>query len=116
MLNQLTISEFQSRLGKREVSCREAMQACLDRIRKVDGRIKAFISYDEADALAQAEAADRLAAEGRGKDFPLLGVPVGIKDVIAVKRQPLNCASRILGNYVSPYDATVISRLKEAGA
>ena len=47
---------------------------------------------------------------------PLLGVPVGVKDVIAVKGQPLNCGSKILGNFVSPYDATVIEKLKAAGA
>src|ERR1051325_2319088 len=116
MVNQLTISEFQSKLAKREISSHDAMQACLARIRKVDGQIKAFISYDEADAMAQADAADRLAAEGRAKDLPVLGVPIGIKDVIAVKGQPLNCGSRILGKFVSPYDATVISRLKAAGA
>ncbi len=115
-LNQLTISEFAARLAKREVTCRQAMQSCLEQIRKVDGQIKAFISYDEADALAQAETADRLASSGTTKDLPLLGVPVGIKDVIAVKGQPLNCGSRILGKYVSPYDATVIAKLKAAGA
>src|SRR5690349_21481949 len=116
MLNQLTISEFARKLAKREVTCKDAMQACIDRVRKVDGQIKAFISYDEADAMAQAEAADRLAAQDRTKDLPLLGVPIGIKDVIAVKGQPLNCGSRILGKFVSPYDATVINRLKAAGA
>ena len=47
---------------------------------------------------------------------PLLGVPVGVKDVIAVKGQPLNCGSKILGKFVSPYDATVIEKLKAAGA
>jgi aspartyl-tRNA(Asn)/glutamyl-tRNA(Gln) amidotransferase subunit A len=116
MLGQLTISEFRSKLASREISCRQTMQACLDRIGKVDGQIKAFISYDEADALAQADAADRLMASGEGNDLPLLGVPIGIKDVIAVKGQPLNCGSRILGKFISPYDATVIRRLKAAGA
>src|SRR5215510_13301953 len=116
MLNQLTISELTARLAKREVTCRETMQACLDRIRKVDGQIKAFISYDEVDALAQADAADRLLTQGPQKDLPLLGVPVAIKDVIAVKGQPLNCGSRILGKYISPYDATVINKLRAAGA
>ena len=59
MLNQLTISELAARLTRREVSAREATQACLDRIERVDGKIRAFISYDAADALAQADAADR---------------------------------------------------------
>src|SRR5262245_1712623 len=113
MLNQLTISELAAKLAKREVSCRETMQASLEQIKPVDPRIQAFISYDQADALAQADAADRVLASGAAKSLPLLGVPVGIKDVIAVKNQPLNCGSKILGKYVSPYDATVISKLKE---
>src|SRR5262249_49352292 len=116
MLNQLTISDFSAKLAKREITCHDVMQACLDRIRQVDGQIKAFISVDEQDALRQAEEADRLAAQGKARELPLLGVPVGIKDVIAVKDQPLNCGSRILGNFVSPYDATVIQKLKAAGA
>ena len=114
MLNELTISELGEKLASRETSSREATQACLDRVRQIDSRIHAFISYDTEDALAQANAADkRLAA---GEKAPLLGVPIGIKDVIAVKNQPLTCGSKILGNFVSPYDATVIEKLKAAGA
>jgi aspartyl-tRNA(Asn)/glutamyl-tRNA(Gln) amidotransferase subunit A len=117
MLNQLTISELVAKLKRREVSARAATQACLDRIQRVDGEIKAFISYDAADALAQADSADRALASGQTHDDqPLLGVPVGVKDVIAVKGQPLNCGSKILGNFVSPYDATVTEKLKAAGA
>jgi aspartyl-tRNA(Asn)/glutamyl-tRNA(Gln) amidotransferase subunit A len=117
MLNQLTVSQLVARLARREVSSREAMGACLDRIRGVDERIGAFISYDAADALAQAEAADEALAGGQtDAQRPLLGVPIGVKDVIAVKGQPLNCGSRILGKFVSPFDATVIEKLKAAGA
>ena len=114
MLNQLTISGLTARLARREVSAREATQACLDQIQRVDGKIHAFISHDAADALAQADAADREIAAGVNK--PLLGVPIAIKDVLAVKGQPLNCGSRILGNFISPYDATAIEKLKAAGA
>ena len=117
MLNQLTISELAARLARREISAREVMQSCLDQIARVDGKIHAFISHNDADALAQAEAADRLLARGgRNAGRPLLGVPVAIKDVIAVKNQPLNCGSKILGQFVSPYDATVVEKLKAAGA
>ena len=117
MLNQLTISELAAKLAKREVSAREAMQSCLDQIARVDGKIHAFISHDAADALAQADAADKLLAQdGRGASRPLLGVPVAVKDVLAVKNQPLNCGSKILGKFISPYDATVIEKLKAAGA
>ena len=114
MLNQLTISELTAKLDRREVSAREATQACLDQIARVDGQVKAFLSYDAADALAQADAADKQIKADVQK--PLLGVPIAIKDVLAVKNQPLKCASKILGDYVSPYDATAIEKLKAAGA
>jgi aspartyl-tRNA(Asn)/glutamyl-tRNA(Gln) amidotransferase subunit A len=116
MLNQLTISELRTQLARRDVSARGAMQACLDRVTAVDPKIHAFLSWDEADALAQADAADKVLASGVPADKPLLGVPIGVKDVLAVKGQPLNCSSKILGNFVSPYDATVIRKLREAGA
>ena len=116
MLNQLTISELAARLAKREVSAREAMQSCLDRIARVDGNIHAFISHDVNDALAQADAADKELAKGGHAARRLLGIPVAVKDVIAVKNQPLNCGSKIPGKFVSPYDATVVEKLKAAGA
>ncbi len=115
MLNTLTISELAAKIGRREVSAREAMQACLDRIQKVDERIHAFISYDAADALAQADAADQARARGE-THRPLLGVPIALKDVIAVRGQPLNCGSKILGKFISPYSATVVEKLQAAGA
>src|SRR6202161_27155 len=115
MLNQLTISQLADKLGRREVSSRQAMQACLDQIQKVEGRIHAFISYDAADALAQADAADQAMAHGAAP-HPLRGVPIALKDVIAVRGQPLNCGSKILGKFVSPYSATVVEKLQAAGA
>jgi len=117
MLNELTISELTNRLARREISARELTQACLDRIARVDGTIHAFISHNPADALAQADVADReLAAGVNYAQKPLLGIPIAIKDVLAVKDHPLNCGSKILGKYISPYDATVIEKLKTAGA
>jgi aspartyl-tRNA(Asn)/glutamyl-tRNA(Gln) amidotransferase subunit A len=91
------------------------MLDCLDQIQRVDGRLHAFLSYDAADAMAQAGQADQALASGAA-DKPLLGVPIAIKDVIAVRGQPLSCASKILGNFVSPFSATVIEKLREAGA
>ena len=90
------------------------MKACLARIKAVEPRVDAFLSYDENDALAQAKASDERRASGKALG-PLDGVPVGIKDLIAVKGHPLSCASKILKPYDSPYDATVITRLKAAG-
>ncbi|MEY2466612.1 MAG: aspartyl-tRNA(Asn)/glutamyl-tRNA(Gln) amidotransferase subunit, partial [Verrucomicrobiota bacterium] len=117
MLNQLTISELTAKLARRETSARETVQACLDQIGRVDKEVHAFLSYDIADALAQAEAADKLLADGATHaQKPLLGVPIAMKDVLAVKGHPLNCGSKILGKFISPYDATVTEKLKAAGA
>src|SRR6185369_7498958 len=103
--NQLSISGLVAGLARREVSSRAVTQACLDQIARVDGRLRAFISFDAADALAQANAADAALAHGvTHSQRPLLGVPVALKDVLAAKGEPLNCGSKILGNFVSPYD------------
>lgn len=116
-INQLTISELTQKLGRKEVSAREVMQACLERVERVDRPLHAFVGLDAADALAQADAADRALAEGvTHAERPLLGVPIGIKDVIAVKGQPLHCCSKILENFIAPYDATVIEKLRANGA
>jgi aspartyl-tRNA(Asn)/glutamyl-tRNA(Gln) amidotransferase subunit A len=115
MLHQLTTWQLAAKLARRDVSARQAMQACLDQIQRVDGRLHAFLSCDAGDALAQADAADQaLAAGAAGR--PLLGVPIAIKDVIAVRGQPLRCGSKILGQYISPYSATVVDKLRAAGA
>ena len=114
MLNQLTISELRTKLSKKAASAKEVVQACLDQIKRVDPQVRAFLSVDEKDALAQAESADRAIAAGLPQ--PLLGVPIAIKDVLSVKGQPLQCGSKILDKFVSPYDATVIAKLRKAGA
>src|SRR5881394_4164582 len=100
MPNRLTLSELIVRLAKRQVSARETMQACLDRVKRVDGQIHAFLSHDADDALAQADAADRALASGATHAArPLLGVPISLKDVLAVRGQPLGCASKILAGF-----------------
>ena len=115
MLNQLTTWQLAAKLARREVSARQAMQDCLDQIQRVDGRLRAFLSCDAGDALAQADLADRALAAGEA-GRPLLGVPIALKDVIAVRGQPLNCGSKILGKFISPYSATVVEKLQAAGA
>ena len=114
MPHTLSIHELTAQLAAKKLTAREAAQSCLDRIAAVDGRLNAFNSLSADDALAQADAADAALAAGESK--PLLGVPIAIKDVIAVKDHPLTCSSKILGDYSSPYEATVIGKLRDAGA
>ena len=108
-------TELSQDLQAGTVSSVEITQAMIDRINAVDKQVHAFLHMDEQDALAQAKASDERRAKGECVS-PLDGVPVGMKDVIAVKDQPLTAASKILENYRSPYDATVVRKLKEAGA
>ena len=113
-LNQLTIVEAQAKLRKREISARDLTRACLDRIGVVEPKLNAFITVSEREALAQADAADQRLANGDAP--PLCGIPLGIKDIYATKGVKTTCASRILENFVPPFDATVIARLRAEGA
>ncbi len=116
-MEYLPVTELRARLQRRALSACELVQATLDRVAAVDPRVGAFLECDAADALAQAAAADRGLAEGVSeREKPLLGIPVGLKDVIAAAGQRLTCGSKILGGFVSPYDATVVERLRAAGA
>ena len=117
MPHTLTIAQLTDQLANKKLSSREATQACLERIDDVDHRLNAFINLNPEQALAQADTADTAIAQGRTHaEQPLLGVPIAIKDVIAVQDQPLNCASKILGNFNSPYESTVAGKLRKAGA
>jgi aspartyl-tRNA(Asn)/glutamyl-tRNA(Gln) amidotransferase subunit A len=102
-------------LAARKLSAVELAQECISRVRTTDSRIRAFISIDESDILSRARAADERRAAGALRG-PLDGIPVGIKDVIAVRSQPLTCGSRMLEKFVSPYDATATLGLERAGA
>ncbi len=114
-LHYRTIAELAAALEAREVSAVELAQAVIARAAAVEPRVRAFNSADPADALAQAAASDARRAAGQARG-PLDGIPIGFKDVIAVKDQPLTASSKMLANFVSPYDATVTARLKAAGA
>jgi aspartyl-tRNA(Asn)/glutamyl-tRNA(Gln) amidotransferase subunit A len=110
-----TIAELADALASRRLSSVELMQAVIARTKAVDSRVRAFNSFDETDALNQARASDARRAAGQARGT-LDGIPVGLKDVIAVDGQPLTASSKILANFVSPYDSTVASKLKNAGA
>lgn len=107
-LPALNIAELQTLLRRHEVSPREVLEALRSRIAEVDPEIDAYLSIDFDDALQEAERAD--------VNLPLGGVPIAIKDIISVAGQPCTCASKILANYRAPYDATVVRKLKAAGA
>lgn len=113
-LNRLTITELSGRMAAGDCSAAEVTADVLSAIDALDARIGAYLTVDRDDALAQAQAAD--AARAAGKRHPLLGVPIAIKDLLNVKGQPCTCSSKILEGYIAPYDATVVARLRAAGA
>ncbi|NBB79705.1 MAG: Asp-tRNA(Asn)/Glu-tRNA(Gln) amidotransferase subunit GatA [Verrucomicrobia bacterium] len=110
-----TITELAAALEAGETSSVALTQAVIDRKEAMDGRVKAFLSSAPADALAQAQSSDARRAAGQSLG-PLDGIPIGIKDTLAVQDQPLGCASKMLDGYVSPFDATCIAKLRAAGA
>src|SRR5438876_2989090 len=107
-LPALNIADLQSLLRRREVSPREVLDALQARIEDIDPKVEAYLSIDFEAAAREAEKVD--------VDLPLGGVPIAIKDIINLAGQPCTCASKILRNYRSPYDATVIRKLRAAGA
>ncbi len=113
-MHQPTISQAKHQLLEKKYSAVELLDAVYKRIDAVDGQVKAYIHLTRDIAHQQAKEADQKLAAG--EDAPLLGVPIAIKDLICMKDTPTTCASHILENFVSPYDATVVQRLKAAGA
>jgi aspartyl-tRNA(Asn)/glutamyl-tRNA(Gln) amidotransferase subunit A len=109
----LTIHELHERLSKGEISSQVVTEVLLERIKKIDPRIKAYLSVTEKEAMEQAKEADALIAAG--KTSLLTGIPLAIKDNMCTQGIKTTCASRILENFVPPYDATVVKRLKDRG-
>jgi aspartyl-tRNA(Asn)/glutamyl-tRNA(Gln) amidotransferase subunit A len=107
-LPALSIADLQSLLRRREVSAREVIDALPARIEEADREIGAYLSLDIEAATKEAEKAN--------PDLPLGGVPIAIKDIINVMGQPCTCASKVLQSYRATYDATVICKLRAAGA
>jgi aspartyl-tRNA(Asn)/glutamyl-tRNA(Gln) amidotransferase subunit A len=103
-----TIPELRQKLSKGEIRSREVVDQLAARVEAVDPKLKAYLHVDADKARAEADKADT--------SLPLGGVPIAIKDVINVQGDPCTCASQILQGYVAPYDATVITKLRNAGA
>lgn len=118
-LADLNVVEALQGLKEKRFSSRELIEACLERIRKLDPTIKAFLTVCEKEALLMGQKADRLIAQKGPKAFlakSLLGVPYSAKDVFCTKNIRTTASSRVLANYLPPYSATAVERLEGAGA
>jgi aspartyl-tRNA(Asn)/glutamyl-tRNA(Gln) amidotransferase subunit A len=113
-LNQLTIKQASEKLAKGEITSLELTNACLARVKEVDDKVKACLTVCEKEALIDAGIADKRREKGEKGD--LLGIPCLIKDNILTKAVRTTAASKILENYIAPFDATVVKKLKDAGA
>lgn len=113
-LNTLTIKEAHERLQKGEIFATELTQACLKEIERIDPNIKAFLRLTGEKALQAAERVDEKIRKGK-KIGPLEGIPMALKDNLCTRGLIASSASKILEDYLPPYDATVVAKLKEAG-
>nr|VFJ65312.1 MAG: aspartyl/glutamyl-tRNA(Asn/Gln) amidotransferase subunit A [Candidatus Kentron sp. FW] len=108
-----SLSELSAILHTREISSEELTRFFLTRIKRIDPSLNSFITITESSALEQARAADRCIATG--DNTPLTGIPVVHKDIFCTHDIKTTCGSRMLENFVAPYDATVVARIKSAG-
>ena len=113
MLTELTASDLSRLISAREVGCVEVATAFLDRMEALDPKVGAFITVDRDSALLQAAHAQSLVEKGEAG--PLTGIPIALKDNLSTEGLETTCGSRILKGYVPPFDATVVSLVKQAG-
>jgi len=113
-LHKLTLADLQKKFTAGEVTACDIVQAYTLRINQVEPKVKAYITQTKDTAMAQAEALDEK-LKGWRRTMPLTGMPVAIKDNICTEHVPTTCASRMLAEFVPPYDATVIARLRGQG-
>lgn len=112
-LNQLTIKEALEGLKEKKFTSVQLTQACLDQIEQLNPKVNAFITVSES-TLEEAKRTDELRANG--STLPLLGIPIALKDIFMTKGIKTTAASKVLENYIPQYDATVVGKLKDAGA
>ncbi len=116
-LNELTIKEAREGLKGKKFSSVELTKACLEQIKKHDKQLNAFITVVEKEALEEAKKADHLASQGEAfQAKPLLGIPISIKDNFCTKGIRTTASSKVLDNFIPPYNATVVKKLLDAGA
>ena len=113
-LHQLTLHELHDRIARREVTSKEVTDALYRHIKKIDGKIGAYLLLTEDEAYRRAEEIDRGISKGE-EIGDLTGVPMGLKDILCTKGVRTTCGSKILENYVPFYDGTVVKKLKERG-
>jgi aspartyl-tRNA(Asn)/glutamyl-tRNA(Gln) amidotransferase subunit A len=114
-LTDLSLIEAQVLLAKGEISSRELTSAALERISALNGDLHAFLHVSPESALKQADEADQRRKTKDESEWPLLGIPLAVKDVLTVEGMPCTCGSKILEGYMPPYTATVVKRLQDAG-
>ncbi|NGP06903.1 Asp-tRNA(Asn)/Glu-tRNA(Gln) amidotransferase subunit GatA [Rhodococcus sp. 14C212] len=114
-LTRLGAADLADRIHSGDVSSVEVTRAHLDRIAEVDGDYHAFLHVAGEQALAAAAEVDRAVAAGESPASPLAGVPIALKDVFTTTDMPTTCASKILEGWMSPYDATLTTKLRRAG-
>ncbi len=112
-MHDQTIAELAAGLRAKTFSSRELTRHFLDRIGAHDARLNSFVTVTAEQALAAADEADRRLADGRGG--PLTGIPIAHKDIFCTEGVKTSCGSRMLDNFIAPYDATVVQRLEQAG-
>ncbi len=112
-MNNLNIKQAKEGLKNKKFSSVELTKACLGRIKKVDSKLNAFVTLTETKALEQAKLSDKAIKEG--VELPLLGIPIAIKDNFSTKGIRTTASSIVLDDYIPPFDATVVEKLKSAG-
>ncbi|QPK80035.1 Asp-tRNA(Asn)/Glu-tRNA(Gln) amidotransferase subunit GatA [Corynebacterium lizhenjunii] len=114
-ITSLTAAELAQKIHSRELTSREVTEAFLERIAQTDGELNAFLYVGAEQALATADAVDAALDAGEAPASALAGVPLALKDLLTTTDMPTTAASKMLEGWMSPYDATLVTKLREAG-